>query len=70
MNWTFRQKAPKHRESNMPHGYFIVLEEQDDGTQSYVVYQDSYDRWRNVVGDPSIKMGEYATLKEAKSFTL
>lgn len=50
----------------MPHGYFIVVETNDDGDEVYAVYQGDYDYWRLVAESQAVKFGEYDDLKDAK----
>lgn len=67
MTWSYHQK-PKRWESILPHGYFIVIEEDDEGNDVYVVYKGSFGDWQGVVGASKQiqKMAVYAALKDAK----
>ncbi len=64
--WQIYRKAPMHWESIIPHGYFIVIEKNDDGDEEYALYQGDFNDWMHPTGNPMVPLGKYATLKDAK----
>ena len=66
MNWSYYPKAPKHWDSVLPHGYFIVVEKNDDGDNEYVAYEGDYDDWRLFNKPGPTRIGAYDTLDRAK----
>jgi hypothetical protein len=67
MDWNYVRKKPRHWNSILPDGYFIVMEDADDGGQMYAFYEGDYDDWFLMTGEPLSKKGDYETLKEAKA---
>lgn len=69
MKWDYKQSPVQHWLSVIPHGYFIVKEENDDGDIEYIVYKGHFGDWYGVAGDPSEKKGTFKSLDAAKKYS-
>ncbi|MDY0166051.1 MAG: hypothetical protein RBS80_05875 [Thermoguttaceae bacterium] len=67
MYWNYVAAKPRHWESSLPNGYFVVVEDTEDNGKTYAVYQGDYNDWFLMTGNQLTRIGEYKTVREAKA---